>query len=294
MPLTTFLSYIQQFGAEQFALYNYQNYLEVIILSLCTYKVLCWLQSDHTKPMILYVYLYSGLMIFSQLINAITLFWVLIICSPIAAIICVIAHQKNIQKYFAWKNLHRFENSTLPDQQWIENLTRSILLAAHHKKNIFCIIQKKDYILHFIQAPYKMELPIQKNVLDLILASPLIENPSIILVTEFGTLQYVNAIWSDKILEYMMIFAEHDSLQHCKEAANILSRRTDAIIWHINPNNQECSIWYQDTYIKNISVDQTLTLLKKLIPKSTTISKNIEGTIYENKPTRNDTTSPHN
>ena len=294
MSLTTLLSYLQQFCAEQFTLYTYQNYLEIVILSILVYKALRWLQSDHTKPMILYVYLYTGTMIFSQLINATTLFWVLAICAPIATIVCIIAHQKNIQKYFAWKNVHRFEASTLPDQQWLEILMRSVLLAAHHKKNIFCIIQRKDYILHFIEAPYKIELPIQKNVLDLILASPLIENPSIILVTEFGILQNVNAIWSNKLLEYMMMFGEHDSVQHCQDAANVLSRRTDAIIWHINPNTQECSMWYQDTHIKNMSIDQVLTLLKKLIPESMTISKNIQGAIYENKSYRNDTTSPHN
>lgn len=294
MSLQTLLSYLQQFFAEQFAVYTYQNYLEILILSILIYKALRWLQSDHTKPMILYVYAYTGTIIFSQLIHAVILFWVLVICAPIAAIICIIAHQKNIQKYFAWKNIHRFENSTLPDQQWIEILMRSVLLAAHHKKNIFCIIQRKDYIRHFVEASYKMELPIQKNVLDLIFASPLIENPSIILVTEFGILQHVNAIWSDKLLEYMIMLGQHDSVQHCQEAAHVLSRRTDAILWHIDPNTQECSIWYQDTYIKNLSVDQTLTLLKKLIPEFNSISKNIQGTIYENKSYRNDTTSPHN
>lgn len=294
MSLTTLLSNLQQFLSEQLALYNYQNYLEVLILSFFIYKALRWLQSDHTKPMILYVYLYTGMMLFSQLIHAMILFWILAICAPIAAIICIIAHQKNIQKYFAWKNLHRFESSTLPDGQWLEILMRSVLLAAHHKKNIFCVIQRKDYILHFIQASYKMELPIQKNILDLIFASPLIENPSIILVTELGVLQHVNAEWSDKLLEYMMILGQHDSVEHCQEAANILSRRTDAILWHINPHTQECSIWYQDAHIKNMSVDQVLTLLKKLIPESNTISKNIQGKVYENKSYRNDTSSPHN
>lgn len=294
MSLTSLLSYVQQFGAEQFALYTYQNYIEIFILSVLVYKALRWLQADHTKPMILYVYLYSGIMIFSQLINATILFWVLAICAPIAIIICIIAHQKNIQKYFAWKNTHRFENSILPDAQWLETLMRSILLAAHHKKNIFCIIQRKDYIQHFVEASYKMELPIQKNVLDLIFASPLIENPSIVLVTEFGVLKHVNGIWSNKLLEYMMMFGEHDSIEHCQEAANVLSRRTDAIIWYINPNTQECSVWYQDVHIKNISVDQVLTLLKKLIPEFDTFSKNLQGKLYENKPYRNDTTSPHN
>jgi diadenylate cyclase len=294
MSLPILMQYIQQFCAEQFALYTYQNYIEVIILSFLVYKALRWLQSDHTKPMVLYVYLYAGIIIFSQLINALILFWVLIICTPIVAILCIIAHQKNIQKYFAWKNVHRFETSTLPDQHWMELLVRSVLLAAHHKKNIFCIIQRNDYILHYLEAPYKMDLPIQKNVLDLILASPLIENPSILLVTKVGTLQYVNSIWSNRLLEYMMMLGDHDSLKHCQEASDVLSRRTDAIIWHITPTSQECSIWYQDTHIKNMSVDQMLTILKKLVPESNINLKNSEGILYENKSYKNDSTSPHN
>ncbi len=79
-----------------------------------------------------------------------------------------------------------------------------------------------------------------------------------------------------------------------KEASDVLSRRTDAIIWHITPTSQECSIWYQDTHIKNMSVDQMLTILKKLVPESHINVKNSEGIFYENKSYKNDSTSPHN
>jgi diadenylate cyclase len=292
MFLLSSFSYLQQFFAEQFALYNYQNYLEIIILSFLIYKALRWLQSDHTKPMVLYVYLYAGTLIFSNLINATTLFWILIICSPVAAMLCIIAHQNNIQKYFAWKNVHHFDTTTLPDKEWMEILVRSILFAAHHKKNIFCVIQRNDYIQHLIEGSYTLNIPIQKNVLDLIFASPLIENPSVILVTQFGTLKYVNALWSSRMLDHMMLLGEHDSLQHSQEAALVLSRRTDAIIVHITPNTEQNAIWYQDTHLQNLSTEQILIIMKKLLPQ-TSLSKLSQGVFYENKSERTDSTSPH-
>jgi len=293
MFLLSSFSYLQQFFAEQFALYNYQNYLEIIILSFLIYKALRWLQSDHTKPMVLYIYLYTGTLIFSYLICATTLFWIMIICSPIAAILCIIAHQNNIQKYFAWKNVHRFDTQTLPDKEWMELLVRAILFAVHHKKNIFCVIQRNDYIEHLIQGPYNLNIPIQKNVLDLVFSSPMIENPSVFLVTQFGTLKFVNAVWSHRMLDHMMLLGEHDSLAHSQEAALVLSKRTDAIIVHITANSEQNTIWYQDTHLQNLSTEQLLILMKKLLPQ-TSISKNNQGVLYENKPHRTDTTSPHN
>lgn len=293
MFLLSSFSYLQQFFAEQFAIYNYQNYIEIIILSFLIYKALRWLESDHTKPMVLYVYVYTGMLIFSNLIGATTLFWIMIISSPIAAILCIIAHQKNIQKYFAWKNVHRFDTETLPDKEWIEILVRSILFAAHHKKNILCVIQRNDYIQHLIQGPYALNVPVQKNVLDLIFASPMIENPSVVLVTQFGTLKYVNALWSNRMLDHMMLLGEHDSLAHCQEAALVLSRRTDAIVIHITANSEQNTIWYQDTHLQNLSTEQILILMKKLLPQ-TSLIKQTQGIVYENKSHRTDSTSPHN
>jgi DNA integrity scanning protein DisA with diadenylate cyclase activity len=293
MYLLSSFSYLQQFFAEQFALYNYQNYFEIIILSFLIYKALQWLQSDHTKPMVLYLYMYAGTLILSNLIGATTLFWILIICSPIASILCIIAHQKNIQKYFAWKNIHRFDTESLPDKEWMELLVRSILFAAHHKKNIFCIIQRNDYIQHLIEGPYNLNIPIQKNVLDLIFSSPMIENPSVILVTQFGTLKFVNALWSNRMLDHMMLLGEHDSLVHSQEAALVLSRRTDAIIIHITTNSEKNTIWYQDTHLQNLSTEQILIVMKKLLPQAS-VSKNNQGVLYENKPHSSDSTSPHN
>lgn len=293
MYLMTSFSYLEQFLAEQFTLYNYQNYLEVLILSFIIYKALRWLQADYTKSMVLYIYLYSGLIIFSYLICAQTLFWILIISSPIAAILTIISHQNNIQKHFALKNIHKIDSQTLPDKNWPEVLVRSILLAAHHQKNIFCVIQRNDYIQHLIETPYALNIPIQKNVLDLIFSSPEIEDPSVILVTQFGTLKYVNTLWSHRMLDHMMLLGEHDSLAHSQEAALVLSRRTDAIVIQITPNSEQNAIWYQDTHLQNLSTDQILIIIKKLLPL-TSISTPSQGVLYENKSNHGDSTSPRN
>jgi hypothetical protein len=293
MYLMTSFSYLEQFLAEQFALYNYQNYLEILILSFIIYKALRWLQADYTKSMVLYIYLYSGTIIFSYVICAQTLFWILIISSPIAAILTIISHQNNIQKHFALKNIHKIDSQTLPDKNWPEVLVRSILLAVHHQKNIFCIIQRNDYIQHLIEAPYTLNIPIQKNVLDLIFSSQEIENPSVILVTQFGILKYVNTLWSHRMLDHMMLLGEHDSLQHSQEAALVLSRRTDAIVIQITPNSEQNAIWYQDTHLQNLSTDQILIIIKKLLPL-TSIPNPPEGVLHENKSNRGDSTSPRN
>lgn len=261
------LTFLQQFCAEQLTLYTYQNYIEIFIFSIIIYKCLRWLQSDYTKTMILYVYAYCGVLISSHAVHASVLFWTLLICSPIVAILCIIVHQINLQKYFAHTAMSTFQAQALPDKNWIEILLRSVLFAAHHKKNIFCIITGNDHVGHFLQAPYTLNIAIQKEALDLIMASSMIENPSIMVVDRFGNLKYINATWSDRMHQHMITTGNHSSLQHCQYAASIISNCTDAIVWQIDPISKQATTWYQDGVIENLSIDQLLTICKKMLPK---------------------------
>jgi len=285
-------TYLQQFCAEQLTLYTYQNYIEVFFFSVIIYQSLRWLQSDYTKPMVLYVYLYSGALISSHLIHAPILFWALLIGSPIVAILSIVIHQTRLQKYVAQTSITKFQSHALPDAQWIEMLLRSTLFAAHHKKNIFCIITGNDNVQHFLQAPYSLNIPIQQGVLDLILSSSMIENPSIMLVDRFGNLKYINATWSDRMHEQMITTPNHSSLEHCNYASSIVSISTDAMIWHIDPMSQQATAWYQDAVINNLSIDQLLTMCQKIMPKKLVTDKEIfiKGELNVSKYNRNHST----
>lgn len=262
---TSPLIFLQQFCAEQLTLYTIQNYFEIFVFTVIIYKCLRWLQTDYTKPMVLYIYLYSGTLISSHMMNAPILFWTLLICSPIVAILSIITHQTHLQKYIAHASTKTFYAQALPDPLWIEMLLRSVLFAAHHKKNIFCIMMRHDNIQHFLEAPYTLNVPIQKDILDLILASTMIENPSIMLIDHHGNLKYINATWSDRMHKHMIITMHHSSVQHSESASSIIANLSDAIIFNINPISKHATVWHHDTVVHDISIDQLLSICKKII-----------------------------
>lgn len=254
-----------QFCAEQLTLYTVQNYLEVAVLSIIVYRCLRALQSDYIHQVALYAYLYAGAIVVSNVLHAPVLFWILLAYSPVAAILIVITHQTQIQKYVAIHSLKTLHAQALPDSFWIESLIRSCLFAAHHKKNIFCIIMRKQSVHQFLDVPYALHIPIQKDVVDLVLASSMIESPSIMLIDQVGTLKSINASWSDKVQNHMITTAHHSSTQHSIYAASIITMSSDAIVFNIDPITKQATVWCQDSVTRDLSADQLLKICTMLM-----------------------------
>lgn len=283
------LNYVQQFCAEQLGLYTYQNYLEVLIFSTVIYTSLRWIQKDYTKSLSLYIYLYSALLIFSHVIQAQILFWTMIIFAPLGALLCIVIHQTTLQKIFVQPTMRQIHADGLPDQQWSEILIRSLLFAAHHQKNIFCVLQRQDSVHYLIDSPYFLNTSIQPEVVDLILSSSMIENPTIMLVDHLGVIKSVNGTWSKRMHDHMILGSNHTTTQHNQQAASIIAQTTNAIVWHIEPTTQQATVWYQDTIIQNVSIDQLLSLCKKHIPNVSDQKKmNLKGEFHAQK-----SNSPH-
>src|SRR3990167_587202 len=137
-------SYLQEFSADQLSLYSFQNYLEVFVFSFMIYKILRWLQKDHTKHLVLYVYGYASMMIASQLTGCVTLFWTMFILMPVAMLVSVVIHQKQFQKNFILASGKDLTPHTMPTKNWLELLVRSCLLAAYQNKQFYCIIERTD------------------------------------------------------------------------------------------------------------------------------------------------------
>lgn len=286
------LQYFQQFCAEQLGIYSYQNYLEIFIFSFFIYKALRWIQKDYTKPLDLYVYSYCCLLIVSHIFHAQILFWTMIFAMPIIALLCITIHQTTLQKMFILPTSKQLQAHNLPNKEWIDILTRSLLFAAHHQKNIFCIIQRQQSLQSCIIAPYQLNIHIQPNVVDFLLQSSLLENTTLLQVTQFGVIESINGTWSPSIQKRMILHHDHNTMQHNQYAAQLLSQNTDAIIFHIEPTTQQATIWYQDTEIQNASIEQLLSLCKQYLPNITTqYTTNNKGDLHVQKPNGSHSTS---
>jgi hypothetical protein len=259
------LQQLAEFGAEQLGLYSYQNYFEVLILSLIIYKTLRWLQQDHTKHLILYVYAYMGLMIGSYQFNCIALFWTLFFFMPVAMLLTLIAHQKQLQKNFVLKSSKDLTIHSLPTKNWLELFIRSTLLAAYKNKQTFCIIERSDHLAEILQAPCNLYVPVQQEILEIVLTSTALQSPCMIWITQSGIINSVNVSWHKNFLNELLPNAMHYQNQ---AAFNLLTSKTDAIVFSIDPTTRLATFWHQGKSLQQITIDQLMTSCKQILYKN--------------------------
>lgn len=259
-------SYFQEFFSDQLGLYTVQNYIEVFVFSFFIYQILRWLQQDHTKHLVLYVYGYASVMIASQLTGCITLFWTMFILMPIAIMTCIIMHQKQLQKNFILASSKDLTPHTLPTKNWLDLFIRSCLLAAYQHKQFYCIIERTDHLAPLLHAPCNLYLALQQNIIDLILASNALDNPSILWMTDSGILHSVNATWQ-KILTNEILSPENQPVHHGEII--LLTAKTDALVFSIDPTAKLAMLWYQGKSMQKLTIDQLMTSCKQILNKKT-------------------------
>ncbi len=256
----------QQFFTDQLGLYSIQNYGEVLIFSFIIYKMLRWLQKDQTKQLVLYVYAYTGCMITSYAFSFSTLFFTLFFMAPIAMLLCIIAHQKQLQKNFLVASNVDFNMNRLPTKNWLQLFIRSCLLVAYQKKNIICIMQRSDNLSEIIESSCNLYVPIQSNILDLLLLSNALHQPSIFWITDFGFINGVNVTWKP-ILKNQLLSDQHEHTALLK----LITTSTDAFAWTIDPNNRLASLWHQGKVVHNLTIDQLLKTCHTILQKKNTV-----------------------
>ncbi len=283
-------SSLQEFCADQLNLYTLQNYIEVFIFSFVIYKILLWLAQDHTKHLLLYTYGYITLMMTSYATSCTTLFWTMFLCIPIAMLASIVLHQKQLQKNFILASSKHITPDSISANNWFELFVRSCLLATYQKKHLYCIIERNSHLTPILHAPTKLNLALGQNSIDLILSSNALNNPSLIWLDQFGTLHTVNATWKETLTN--QILSSHEKKHYAE--IHLLTSKTDALVWSIDPTTKMGMLWYQKTFLQQLTMDQLIKSSQKILNQkinSQTIQK--QGTLYanENKVNSNTTAS---
>lgn len=260
------LTYIKEFFADQLGLYSYQNYIEVFVLSFLIYKGLRWLQQDHTKHLVLYVYGYSFIMFSSYVLSCTVLFWIMFATLPIFLITSIVIHQKQIQKNFMVASSKQITIHTMPSKNWFDVLVRSCLLASYHNKQIICIVERSQPLGSFLQTPYLLHIPIQHDIIELLFSSNALHTPCLLWINHSGSITSINSAWKETMQEQLFTTTARE--QNI-EAINLMSQRTDALIFSIDTSTHLGTLWYQSKTLHNISIDQLLTCGKQILQLST-------------------------
>lgn len=270
-------SSLHEFGADQLGLYTFQNYIEVAVFSFIMYKILAWLAQDHTKHLLLYVYAYATIMMTSYATSCTTLFWTMFLCIPIAMLASIVLHQKQLQKNFILASSKNLTPHTMPAKNWLGLFIRSCLLAAYQKKQLFCIIQRSDHLEPILHNHCPLHLVLQQNIIDLILSSSAINNPSVIWLTQKGILNTVNATWKETLSN--QILSSHAHHNHAE--ITLLTSKTDALVWSIDPTSKMAMLWYQGTFMQQLTIDQLIKSCQQILNQKIQNQPLIkEGTIH--------------
>lgn len=294
MTTIPLLNYLTIFGAEQFGLYTYQNYLEVAFLSYVIYRGFIWLSKDYTKHLLLYIYGYSFITICSYILDASVLFSICIMSAPVIFMFCVIIHQRSLQKHFALRSVHHVSMQKVPHTQWFELTIRAILLATHHKKNITCIIEFDDTLQSLLNAPFFLDIPIHKDVVDFIVSSQNITNPTIIWLNKHGFIHTINATCSELLLHELTTDNNHDSQKKLHSICQKITQKTDALAFHIQPSTLRATFWYQGTKVQDITLEQLISLCLPLIKQNHSNHQSLpKGNLYAQKNHTTSSQSPH-
>ncbi|MBM18138.1 MAG: hypothetical protein CL947_03685 [Epsilonproteobacteria bacterium] len=258
------LTHIKEFGAELLGLYLIQDYFEIIFFILITYKFLSWLKQDNTQQLLFTFYTYFSLITITYFSSCSILFSTLLYFGPVYIVFCIIAHQKQLQKNFVLPSKKYFTPTTIPEKNWLASLVQSCLQASHKQKNIFCIIEKNYNLSALLQTKYMLQLPVQKDIINLLLTSQDVQNNTLLWVHHSGLIQSINAKWNDLIINEMLIEPKDTTtLNH--EAALIMTQKTDTLIFSIDTISDTHTVWYGGKCLKQVSVQQLLNFTEKTL-----------------------------
>jgi len=257
---------IVYFANKYLQIYSIIDAIEILFFIGATFKISSWLNKDHTKPLLLYFYSYFAILFGTYFFQLTTVYQVMLATTPIYFVLLIIHHQKNLQKNFILSKNRPLTPATTIHKEWLETLIRSCLVASHHKKNITCIIEQSDSLETLVDRPFTLDIPIQKHILDILLESVSYNDTKLILVNRNGTILSINASWSDLVVNEL-IFNQINERQLPQEYAKVVTIKTDAILVHISSELQHNFIAHQGKIVSNITIDQTLKIIKNLLYK---------------------------
>ena len=270
------LQSIIHFANNYLQIYSVIDCIEILFFIFASFKISSWLNKDYTKPLLLYFYSYFSILFSAYFFQLTTVYQLMLVTAPIYFVLLIVHHQKNLQKNFIISKHKPLTPAKSIHKEWLETLIRSCLVASHHKKNITCVIEQFDSLETLINKPFTLDIPIQKQIIDMLLESVSYDNTKLITVDRNGTILSINSSWSDLVINELIFTPIHER-QLPKEYAKIITEKTDAILVHINSEHQHHFVAHQGKIVENVTIDQTLKLIKNLLYKKDNESSLSQG-----------------
>lgn len=226
---------------------------EIIFFAAMFYYFSVWLAKDTQKNLLGYFYSYLLVVLASHHAHLETMHTFLVITAPIAIVLFIITHQEILQRNFvALRNIIPASRNE-HNGEWLEALMRSFLVAASENKELTCVIENFDALEEFITSQQELNIPIKKNVLDLIFESTVFDSTQLLWTNAQGTIRGINATW----------LAPEQT--HWMQHALFITSKTDAIIFNVSATTRTFTIIACGNTYTNITAMHALSTIKKYL-----------------------------
>jgi hypothetical protein len=234
-----------------------------IIFSFCT-----WLKTDKTKNLVGYFIAYCLLTIGAWALNLPTLTPFLFSYAPIILLLFIVIHEKTLQRNFV--TLCAVTPKTTQQEDWLDTLLSSSLSIINANKAVTVIIEHKNSLENFLNAPFLINADIGKEILDLLLSSASYDDQKMVWIATSGRVRGINVSWYTAIDVPQR--KKRDDFLH-KEDALFYTLQTDAIIFSLNPITRTFSLIMDGKETAHISAHQARILIKKQLATTAPLPK---------------------
>jgi DNA integrity scanning protein DisA with diadenylate cyclase activity len=238
--------------------------LELAVLVGIVYGFGRWLKHDRSQRLLLYFYAGGVVCVLAVLfdLQAIVAFYKT--AWPILVVLFIVVHQKSLQQnYIAARTIEA--DAVSVDHDWIRVIMRAAFKAVQRKKNLFFVIEGKQYIREYITTPVVFQSPVQEPVVDMIVESALIYDNSLVLLNQLGTLVALNGQWS--LTEPPELAAEYTQLPLIQQQALFLTHKTDMLVFFVDAESKRLTVMAQGTLVKNLTSDTAELVINQYIRK---------------------------
>jgi hypothetical protein len=248
------------------AIFNFKDVIEILSLSSAIYFFSIWLKQDQQKPLVLYFYSACSLFITAHILELNTLTAGLNFLYPSIIMLFIIIHQKSLQKSFV--TLKNIQPAHITNQNWLETLLRSCIIAANNKQPITCLIEGQDRLIDLVHTPIVIKSKLEPGLLDALIHSTNYDCHKMIWLSNTGILLGINTDWlatncvSDLPNNYIQ------QLDLWQKQAIVVTMQTDATAFRLNPTSKTFDIINGGKLIEKVAMDQAIILMKKYFTKN--------------------------
>lgn len=243
----------------------WQDIIEILLISIPIYYFLIFLKKDKQTNLLLVFYAYISIFFLAYVVPFTTLQPILLITLPIAILLFIVLHEKNIQK-----NLILSKKIYIPQKnknENLEDLAKCVLYALNKNKDIIFIIEQESNLKNLIYSTLRINSDLSKDIFEILVQKHICSDSTFILLSQFNSnfkIISINNIWNSNLL-YNSTNTKHNKELTWKEKSILVTSKTDAIIFKVNSLTRNFDLIAEGKIINNLNAEKLFLILNKYI-----------------------------